>query len=403
MTKRYEKTYALRTEGYSNAEISIKTGISLRSVERDIAKAKAWNDAPDEIRRAAKVGNLDDPRNLGHFWQIQKDEDGNGYSLFIKNPETHEKISFETMILQAIDDSKSDGAIPYEPRSELALGDHLLVVDLADVHFGKLCVKSETGYVYNRQVARHRVIEGTKALLKKAKPFGISRILFVMGNDILHTEDGKRSTRGTDQDTDGSFFQVYSDAKAATIDAIKECAKVADVDLVHVMSNHDYRSGWCLSQDIASRFENWPTVNASEYNLSSLDRKYYGFEQNAIQLTHGDNAKEEKLYGLFVSEAKQLIGKCDHLYSYIHHVHHKIRQRRGVDTFISEKDHVGITAISSGSPNTASGTHLQMEHVRSPSAPDSWHSKFGFVNRQGVEVFLHHPTYGQSARFTEWF
>lgn len=45
----------------------------------------------------------------------------------------------------------------------------------------------------------------------------------------------------------------------------------------------------------------------------------------------------------------------------------------------------------------------QIEYVRSPSAPDGWHDRNGYLNRQAVEAFVHSPHDGQKKRFTEWF
>ncbi|TJX47866.1 MAG: hypothetical protein E5W21_20785 [Mesorhizobium sp.] len=289
------------------------------------------------------------------------------------------------------------------PKRVDPAGEHLLVVDLADVHFLKLCVKSETGHVYNREVAMHRVIEGTKALLKLAKPFGICRVLFVMGNDILHVDGPRTSTTsGTYQDSDGTIFQGFKDAGAALDTAIGECAKLADVDLVHCMSNHDWLMGWALTQAVAGRLTRNPRVHATEYNISEAHRKYYRFERNLFGLTHGDGAKEEKLYGVMVKEAREHISECLNLYWLLHHVHHKIRKTRGEIEFLREKDHNGMTAHISGTPMTE-GHYLNIEYVRSPSAPDGWHDRNAYVNRQGVECFIYHPTNGLKARFTEWF
>ena len=354
------------------------------------------------ILEAAKAGSIEDVSTLSHFWKITKDSEGNGYSLFINNPMGGDDLSFTDMVSRSISDGYADEPIPFEPRKDPIEGEYLLVVDLADVHFSKLCVTSATGYEYNREVARHRVIEGTKALLQYASGFGIGRILFVMGNDALHTEDGKTTTKGTPQDTEGSVFQGFSDAKAAFTDAIKECAKVANVDLLHCMSNHDYRMGWALTQTVAAGFRDWPSVRATDYNISERHRKYYGYGNNAFLLTHGDGTKEEKLYGHFAQEARGLMSKCKNLYALLHHVHHKIRKRRGVDVFQTEKDHNGITTIMTGSQNVE-GTHVDVEYVRSPSPADAWHDKMGYINRQGVECLLYHPHDGLKARFTEWF
>lgn len=49
------------------------------------------------------------------------------------------------------------------------------------------------------------------------------------------------------------------------------------------------------------------------------------------------------------------------------------------------------------------GDNCHIEYVRSPSAPDGWHDRNGYVGRQAVEAFVHCPFDGQDARFTEWF
>ena len=168
------------------------------------------------------------------------------------------------------------------------------------------------------------------------------------------------------------------------------------------MSNHDWLAGWMLSQTVAARLRGNPRVRATEYNLSEAHRKYYRFEGNLFGLTHGDGAKEEKLYGLMVSEARQHISECRNLYWLLHHVHHKDRKTRGELIYLREKDHNGMTAHFSGKP-TPEGSNLNIEYVRSPSAPDGWHDRNGYVNRQAVECFLYHPRDGQVARFTQYF
>jgi len=66
-----------------------------------------------------------------------------------------------------------------------------------------------------------------------------------------------------------------------------------------------------------------------------------------------------------------------HRYIYTHHVHHK-----------TSKDYIGITVESS----------------RSPSGTDSWHHRNGYQHAsKAIEAYLHHPTYGQVARFTHKF
>ena len=383
----------------SKAEAARSLNLSESTYKHRLGKAE---EAGREVLMAASAGSIDNIESLNHFWKIAKDEDGNGYSLHIKNPVSGNTHSLSDIVANAIKESLGEKRPEYEGRPE-ADGENLLVIDLSDVHFLKLCVASETGYTYNRDVARHRVIEGVKALLRMAKPFHVGRILFVLGNDILHTDNSKNTTTsGTPQDTDGTIFQGFSDAKSAMIGAIEEAAKVAVVDLLHVPSNHDWVMGWALSQCLGAWFKDHPGVNSTDYGLSEMHRKYYRFGSNLLGLSHGDGAKEEKLYGLMVSEARSHIGECKNLYWLLHHVHHKDRKRRGVDVFLTEKDHNGMTAHHFGS-SSPEGAHVKIEYVRSPSPPDSWHHRQGYMNRQGVECFIFHPEDGQKVRLTEWF
>jgi len=404
MNDAIQAVHDLALQGFTIPQISEQLGISNRTVSRHKAKAAAWTNADPAIVAAAKAGDIADVRTLSHFWQISKDENGNGFSLFVKNPDTGEETSFVDMIKDCIDESAKPRAPSLlEPRPTFGQGENLLVVDLADVHFGKLSVMSETGARYDCEVAKHRVVEGTRSLLAAAEGFGIARVLFVLGNDIINVDDHTgATTAGTNQDTAGSLFQMWRDAYVAIGDAIELCKTYAPVSLVHCMSNHDWKMGWSLSQAIGASFQHDPEVSVSEYNLSENHRKYFRFENNLIGLTHGDGVKEEKLMSVMVAEAREHVGECKNLYWLLHHLHHKIRKQRGVDVFQSEKDHVGMTAIVSGAPKPE-GVGVNIEYVRSPSPADGWHHRNGYLNRQGVECFLYHPFDGQFARFTKWF
>ncbi|RUX60161.1 hypothetical protein [Mesorhizobium sp. M7A.F.Ca.CA.002.12.1.1] len=391
----------LKKDGTPNlSEIGRLMGCSKETVGRALNKILDYHHP--EILEAAMAGGIEDPRNLSHFWKIVKDGEGNGYSLFVKNPQSGKDMSVFDLMREAVSEAPRPKLL-LPPRISQPYGEHLMVIDLADVHFLKLCVQSETGHVYNREVARHRVIEGTRALIRMAQPMGVGRILFVLGNDILHVDNSRTTTTsGTYQDSDGTIFQGFKDAASALEVAIREASQVADVDLIHCMSNHDWLLGWTLSQTVAARLRDNPNVRGTEYNLSEAHRKYYRFERNLFGLTHADGAKEEKLYGLMVKEARQHISECLNLYWLLHHLHHKIRKTRGEFEFLREKDHNGMTAHITGHTMTE-GHNLNIEYVRSPSAPDGWHDRNGYVNRQAVECFIHHPTLGQRARFTEWF
>ena len=328
-------------------------------------------------------------------------EDGLTYSVMLKPAQQTPEGILST--LRSGLDSIRPGQYHKVPRAVSKPSGGLLVVDFADIHIGKLSVRSETGYEYNREVAVSRMLHGIRSLLQKAAGHGIARVLMVLGNDILHVDCAKhRTTSGTEQDTDGSLHQMYADAQAAYVAVIEACAADYHVDLIYCPSNHDWVMGWALANSIGVWFRNHPNVTATGYNLSPAHRKYYRFENNLIGQTHGDGAKEADLYPLMMTEARSHISECPHRYWYLHHVHHKVRKAQGVRPHDREKDHIGLTMIKSGM-GAQEGDNVQIEYVRSASPPDGWHDRNGYVNRQAVECFIHDPHDGQYARFTEWF
>jgi len=399
MTPCQAEALALHNAGVTQRVAAEKLGISRSAYRERIRGAQKYESMPEGQQAALSATGLD--AGIAKFgWRIVQQSDGSKDSVFWKSE------SGETNLVDAMRDAISelrDDDYPVRPERAKPTGECLLVIDLADVHIGKLCVETETGTTYSRDIAVHRMVEGTRGLLRKSEGHGIGRILFVLGNDILHVDNSKgTTTSGTPQDTDGSYFQMYRDAVAAYVRTIEMCADVAPVDLIYCPSNHDWLSGWTLAQTVGVWFQNDKRVSASEYNLSELHRKYFRFSDNIIGLTHGDGAKEADLYPLMVTEARAHISDCAHRYWYVHHFHHKNRKAQGVLSHKREKDHIGMTMLHSN-VKAMEGDNIQIEYVRSPSAPDGWHHRNGFVNRQAVECFIHHPSDGQNARFTEWF
>lgn len=259
-------------------------------------------------------------------------------------------------------------------RDEVSDG-HLLVVDLADIHIGKLASAFETGEEYNSQIAVQRCKEGLEGLLKKSSGFNIDKILFIGGNDILHVDTPRRTTTsGTPQDTDGSmWYENFLIAKKLYIELLDRLLEVADVHFTFNPSNHDYQSGFFLADVIKTYYKDKENIT---FDCSISHRKYYTYGSNLIGTTHGDGARTETLPMLMAAEAKDW-STCKHRYMYTHHIHHK-----------TLKDFPGVT----------------IESLRSPSSSDSWHHRNGFQHApKAVEAFIHHPEFGQSAKLIHLF
>ena len=295
-------------------------------------------------------------KDVDHYWHK-----GQHFSLHVKN----KGVSPEELrddIIKAMDEhSPSYKKIP-RTKSE---DGHLLVIDPADIHIGKLATSFETGEDYDSQIAVKRVKKGVKGILQKSNGFNIDKILFVGGNDILHIDEPHRkTTAGTPQDTHGMWYENFLTAKKLYVDVLETLVTVADVHFVYNPSNHDYMSGFMLSDSIQSWFRKCKNIT---FDCSIAHRKGFMYGQNLIGTTHGDGAKLSKEW----AETK-------HRYVYTHHIHHK-----------SSKDYHGIT----------------VESLRSPSGSDSWHHRkgYGVGGVKAVEGFIHSKKHGQVARLTHIF
>jgi hypothetical protein len=303
--------------------------------------------------------------DIKHYWYK-----GKHFSVFAKGKE----IGYEEIKSEIISQVKEHAPKYPNIYYPLIVDSHLLVIDPADIHIGKLCSAFETNDEYNHEIAITRVKEGVTGILHKAQPFNIDKILFIIGNDILHVDNAKSTTTsGTHQDSNLMWYDAFKIALKLYVEVIEMMITVAPVEVHYNPSNHDYVNGFLLAQTVEAWFNNCKNIT---FNSSIAHRKYYSYGSNLIGTTHGDGAKETDLALLMAHESTEW-QMCKHRYFYTHHIHHK-----------KSKDYMSVC----------------VEALRSPSGTDSWHSRQGFQHApKAVEAFIHHPLYGQIARITHLF
>ena len=309
-----------------------------------------------------------DVDNVKSFWYKDK---ATGASINVKA----EKTNVYDLKNEIIEEMQAYAPVYPALKREKIKDGHLLVVDPADIHVGKLASSFEIGEAYDNQIAIKRVKEGVQGLLNKSQGFNIDKILFIIGNDILHIDSPKReTTSGTPQDTDGMWYDNFLLAKQLYVDVIEMLLPLADVHVQYDPSNHDYTNGFFLADTLKTWFRNNKNVS---FNTSIAHRKYFIYGENLIATTHGDGAKETDLPLLMAQEASKDWGNCPHRYFYTHHIHHK-----------KSRDYGSVC----------------VESLRSPSGTDSWHARNGYQHSpKAVEAFVHHPKHGQIARLTNIF
>lgn len=184
----------------------------------------------------------------------------------------------------------------------------LFVFSLRDPHFGMLAWGRETGQAYDLEIAQRDYAAAVDYLLGVARQYNVARILFPVGDDLLHVDAfgpiggrGGVTTRGTPQDIDSRLPKMFTAARRAVVAAIDRARLLAPVDVVVVPGNHDQQSMYRLGEvlqawyrhDSAVQIENEPRL-----------RKFYGWGKNAFMLTHGEelHRKRDNLPLIFATE-----------------------------------------------------------------------------------------------------
>ena len=348
-----EMVYENRAESTTNTNGNTALDINLaeRGIDKkDVVSVKHWQSASGEFR----------------------------FSIVTKEDIT----ANETDILKTVS-SFIENHSPHYPsiKRKIKLNNHLLVINPADIHIGKYANHLETGDGYNVEIACERVLEGLQGLIDKSKGFEVDRVLFCVGNDILHIDNVyNTTTAGTNQDVDGKWWEHFEIALELYVKCVEILREIAPVDVIHSMSNHDYQSGFHLAHALKSWFRSDSEVT---FDISVAHRKYYKYGKNLIGLEHGDGAKMANLPLTMAQERPLLWSETTHRYWYLHHLHHKVKHK-----WLDAKDFIGVT----------------VEYMRSPSGTDSWHSRKGYVGvPRAVEGFLHQKDSGQVARLVHYF
>jgi len=365
----FEELLELKNQGYSSIKIQ-EWLVKEKGLEVGSRHIRDYFQKKGESFRKAKPSNafeeqleesgFNPPENWAHGWL--KGKEG---SVFIRN--TEGTVSLDEVRDEMISEMKKYSPVYPEISRKKIKGNHTILIPLSDLHINKLANKEETGEEYNSKIAVKRALEGAKGLMHKAQGFKADKIIFTIGGDILNTDGStKGTTRGTPQDTDLRWFEAFRVAKKAVIKIIEYLMQFADVHVVHIMSNHDYSSGWMLSDTIESWFRNCKNV---EFDNTVRHRKAFLYGDVAIFPTHGDKHKNAELPLLMAHEYPEIWAKAKYRYCFVQHFHHY----KKVKAIEDGKDYIGLT----------------VHQLASPSPADLWHSESGYVGaKQSIEAFI---------------
>lgn len=242
----------------------------------------------------------------------------------------------------------------------------LMVLGIFDPHLGRLAWAPETGARWDLETSVEQVRSAAESLLAKAQAEGVERIVFPIGNDLMHVDSPANATsRGTPQDVDGRYRQIKRAARHLVRDVIEMAREVAPVTGISVPGNHGHESDLDIAEWAQAWFHNAKDI---QVDISYRRRHYLDYGVNLLGFTHGDGQKPDSLPSLMPLEASEQWGRTSHREFLIGHFHKK---NETVFQPLTEHGGVRVRVVSSLAPN------------------DAWHEWKGYGAIRAAESFYY--------------
>ena len=274
-------------------------------------------------------------------------------------------INYEELLQKFLEDTKKTQPVIWNAQSYYSKSENMLEVNLADLHIGKLAWGKETGEDYDWKIASERVKSVISNIIETNKNNDIEKIIFIIGNDIMHYDTmGKTTTSGTPQDTDIRFQKMFNIACDLMVQSIMSLSAIAPIDIIYVPSNHDFQTSYYLIMYLSAYFRNNKSVNI---DTSPKPRKYFEWGKCLIGWSHGDKEKS-RISGIMQIEASEAWGRSKYRYFQLAHLHSEhCREENGVI----------------------------IRNVSSITGTDAWHNTVGFIGAtKKAQSFLYNKDDG---------
>jgi hypothetical protein len=213
-------------------------------------------------------------------------------------------------IAELIADAKRH-APRYIPIAHTLASGNMLEINIADHHLGKLAWGQETGDAdYDLKIAQKIWDQCVSAQLSRVSGYKFDKVLFVCGNDLLHTNSKDNETaHGTVVTTDSRYQKVHVVTRKLMVRTIEQLRQVAPVDVLMMPGNHDEDAAFCIGDSLECWFQNCPDVQVD--NKPTL-RKYREFGEVMLGFTHGYKGKLEDYPLIMAQEQSEMWGRTSH-------------------------------------------------------------------------------------------
>ncbi|QDU34263.1 hypothetical protein KS4_23300 [Poriferisphaera corsica] len=280
-----------------------------------------------------------------------------------------------------IDEIKANTSKPQKikrkPIPNHATG-HMLEICVFDLHLGKYAWKPETGQNYDITIAKQLFEHTLNQIIERSKVHPVSRILFPVGNDLIHIDNpDNTTTRGTRQDVDTRYMHIIKETRQLIVKAINTLREIAPVYVPIIPGNHDKITVMNLGDTLEALFEHHEDVYIDN---TPSPRKYHTWEDVLIGFVHGDRRTEiNKLPLLMANEAREQWSTARFTEWHCGHLH----TRKAVE-HVTCDSHNGVVVRT----------------MDSLSGTDNWHAEEGYIGgARAANALVWHPKHGCVAEY----
>jgi hypothetical protein len=280
-------------------------------------------------------------------------------SAFFKKRKNIIEIQKEIQSLKDI--AKANSVKPLKLERSAKLSGNMLEIGIPDLHVGKLAWPTETMHEpYDVQIAEAMFNRALNVLIDRSKAFTWDKVLFVVGNDLLNSDNAEgTTTKGTAVTTDIRYHKTFRVARNLMISAIEKLRLIAPVKVVVCPGNHDTLATYHLGDSLECYFHKYEDV---EIENIPCPRKYVEWGKVMLMYCHGDKGNFNDYALLMATEQPEMFGRTKFREVHCGHTH---------QTKLNEQHGIRVRVLPSLSP------------------PDDWHSEQGFTGnlRNGEAYF----------------
>ena len=215
-----------------------------------------------------------------------------------------------------------------KPLNENA--DSLYVLNVHDLHLGKLCFSPEAkDGDYDIKIAKRVFRDAIDDLMSKAPHKKIKEVVVICGSDFFHVDNDKSSTsHDTYVDSDGRLSKIFQEGVNLLVETVEKISSNFHVTVMCFPGNHDELISMYASHYLAAWFRNNKNVKVEN---TPEKRKYLGFGNTLLGFTHGSEEKPTDLPMIMFRENMDKVSNYKFFEWNCGHFHHQVvKEMHGV-------------------------------------------------------------------------